>query len=71
MKITVRMNGNDYEVTLAEPPSTDEPRVFVMVRRSCVNPRGFYQADIIYRTIKPNSQNWNRAVRLAKESINV
>lgn len=69
MKTTVQMNGNDYEVTLAEPFKSDEPRVFVIIHRNPVSTSCNYVQDTVYRTIKPHSQNWNRAVRLAKEAL--
>lgn len=69
MKTTIQMKGNDYEVTLPEPFHSDEPKVFVIIHRNPVSAAGNYVQDTVYRTIKPNSQNWNRAVRLAKEVL--
>lgn len=61
----VQMNGHDYDVSL--PDDGAEPSVFVVIHRNPVNARGFYQNDTVYRRIKPHSQNWRRAVRLARE----
>jgi hypothetical protein len=69
MKTIVQMNRNDYEVTLPDYYRSDQPKVFVIVRRSPVSPSGNYVQDTVYRTIKPHSPKWLRAVRLAKEVL--
>lgn len=60
--ITSDLNGHRYAVRCEEG---QEPKVFVVVTRDPVNARGFYQSDVVYRTIKPGSRNYRHAVKKA------
>ena len=61
----IQMNGNDYEVVQEEGK---DPKVFVLVlRRAESRFGGIGLSGPIRRTIKPQSQNWKRAIRLAKQ----
>lgn len=69
-EIDVRLGANEhfegrpYRVRLHDNGA--EPQVWAVIHRSPVNPRGFYQTDTVYRTIKPGSANFKAAVKAAQ-----
>lgn len=64
MKVTtIEMHGHPYEVVEEEGA---EIKVYVLIYRRAG--RFGVMSGPSRRTIKPQSQNWKRAIRLAKEA---